>query len=115
MNQAAGKRRPVIGVCARVTQVTWHTFERTVSVTMQENVDPIAAAGCTPVLLPLLPGVEDAADSRDGLLLPGGRDIAPVMYGQAAHPQTNPEADPVEDGAELALLERVLSAGLPVL
>jgi putative glutamine amidotransferase len=115
MNQSTGKRRPVIGVCARVTQVTLHTFERVVSLTMQDYVDPIAAAGCTPVLLPLLPGVEDAADSLDGLLLPGGRDIAPVMYGQAAHPQTNPKADPVEDGAELALLERALNARLPVL
>jgi putative glutamine amidotransferase len=83
--------------------------------TMQAYLDPIVAAGGAPVLLPLLPGFEHDIERLDGLLLPGGRDMAPATYGATAHPKTNPKADPAEDAAELALLERALSAGLPVL
>jgi putative glutamine amidotransferase len=66
------------------------------------------------VLLPLLPGITHIIDQLDGLLIPGGPDVDPALYGAAAHPKTR-IANPVTDAAELALVERVLSAGLPVL
>lgn len=58
---------------------------------------------------------EDPADSAGcgGLLLPGGGDLDPWRYGQAD--TACRDVDPARDQAELALLERFVSAGMPVL
>lgn len=106
--------RPVVGICARRAPVTLRGADMTVSLAIQPHVDLLAAAGCLPVLIPLVPGAEHLADRLDGLLLPGGPDVDPALYGQTAHPRTR-AAGPAMDTAELALLERAHRAGLPVL
>lgn len=110
--QSAG--RPVIGICARTAPVTLQGVDMTVSLALQSHVDFLASAGCAPVLLPLLPGVEHIVGQLDGLLIPGGPDLDPTLYGGTAHPKTR-GASPVVDRAELALVKGVLSAGLPIL
>ncbi|TDB97375.1 gamma-glutamyl-gamma-aminobutyrate hydrolase family protein [Actinomadura sp. 7K534] len=109
---AAG--RQVIGICARTAPVTLQGSEMTVSLAFQPHVERLASAGCTPLLVPLLPGVEHILDRLDGLLVPGGPDVDPSLYGGTAHPRTR-GADPAVDAAELALVEGALGAGLPVL
>ncbi|GAA0358089.1 gamma-glutamyl-gamma-aminobutyrate hydrolase family protein [Actinoallomurus spadix] len=106
--------RPVIGVCARTAPVTLQGAPMTVSLALQSHVDFLAAAGCAPLLLPLLPGVEHPVDHLDGLLVPGGPDLDPALYGAAPHPRTR-GANPAVDTAELALVAAALDAGLPVL
>lgn len=54
-------------------------------------------------------GWEDCA----GLLLPGGGDLDPALYGQEDRGSQPPDRD--RDRRELALLEAALSAGMPVL
>ena len=110
--QSAG--RPVIGICARTAPVTLQGIDMTVSLTLQPHVDFLASAGCTPVLLPLLPGVEHLIGQLGGLLVPGGPDVDPALYGGTAHPRTR-TGSPVMDAAELALVKGALSAGLPIL
>jgi putative glutamine amidotransferase len=110
--QPAG--RPVIGICARTAPVTLQGSEMTVSLALAAHVDLLACAGCTPVLLPLLPGVEQVIGQLDGLLVPGGPDVDPALYGGVAHPKTR-TGSPVMDAAELALVNGALSAGLPIL
>ena len=51
--------------------------------------------------------------SYDGLLLAGGGDMDPALFGQAN--QGSREIDPARDRAELALLDAFLGAGKPVL
>jgi putative glutamine amidotransferase len=106
--------RPVIGICARPAPVTLQGIDMTVSLVLQSHVDLLASAGCTPVLLPLLPGVERVIGQLDGLLVPGGPDVDPALYGGTAHPKTR-GVSPVMDAAELELVKGVLSAGLPLL
>jgi putative glutamine amidotransferase len=106
--------RPVIGICARTAPVTLQGTGMTVSLTLQSHVEFLAAAGCAPVLLPLLPGVEHIIGQLDGLLVPGGPDLDPALYGGIAHPRTR-GVSPVMDAAELALVTGALRAGLPVL
>jgi putative glutamine amidotransferase len=106
--------RPVIGVCARTAPVTLHGGTLAVSLTLQTHVDLLAAAGAVPVLLPLLPGVENALGRLDGLLLPGGPDVDPARYGAAPHPRTR-GVSPAMDAAELALIDGALDAGVPLL
>ncbi|HEY1919424.1 MAG TPA: gamma-glutamyl-gamma-aminobutyrate hydrolase family protein [Streptosporangiaceae bacterium] len=105
---------PVVGICARTAPVTLHGAGLTVSLALQAHVDFLAAAGCTPVLLPLRPGVERVVGRLDGLLVPGGPDVDPARYGAVAHPSTR-GVDPAVDAAELALLDAALGTGLPVL
>ncbi len=50
----------------------------------------------------------------DGLLLSGGGDIAPDLYGQAAHPKLG-RVERARDEFELALVTAALVRGLPIL
>jgi gamma-glutamyl-gamma-aminobutyrate hydrolase PuuD len=77
-------------------------------------VDMVLAGGGMPVLLPPVAGVECAVDRCDAVLLSGGPDVAAHRYGAPAHPRTV-AAHPDRDAAELAVLHRALSLGLPVL
>ncbi|MFI6526767.1 gamma-glutamyl-gamma-aminobutyrate hydrolase family protein [Streptomyces uncialis] len=106
--------RPVIGICARRAPVVLQGLDLTVSLVIQPHVDLLAAAGCTPVVVPLVPGAEHLVERLDGLLVPGGPDVDPSLYGQGAHPMTR-AVGPAMDTAELALLDGAYRAGLPVL
>ncbi len=57
----------------------------------------------------------DASDARGcaGLLLPGGGDLDPALYGQPCHGSCPP--DPAQDLLEQVLLDRFVSRGAPVL
>ncbi|WP_025619755.1 gamma-glutamyl-gamma-aminobutyrate hydrolase family protein [Salinispora cortesiana] len=106
--------RPVIGVCARTAPVTVQGLDTTVSLALQAHVDMLATAGCAPLLVPLLPGAEEFVPQLDGLLLPGGPDLDPELYGQPRHPRTRC-GSPGADRVELALLRAALDADRPVL
>lgn len=79
-------------------------------------VSAIIAAGATPLLIPV-----DRDDSRaeeyipllDGLLIPGGEDVSPILYGQDPAPQvTYTNGD--KDRMELALIRMAAERKLPV-
>ncbi|MEV6179080.1 gamma-glutamyl-gamma-aminobutyrate hydrolase family protein [Streptomyces sp. NPDC052016] len=114
VNGQAIAGRPVVGICARTAPVTLQGSDMVVSLALQSHVAFLSAAGCTPLLLPLLPGVEHLVGRLDGLLVPGGPDLDPALYGEAAHPVTRPMS-PDADRAELALVRAALDAELPVL
>ncbi len=57
---------------------------------------------------------EDVIRTVDGLLLPGGGDVLPSIYGEAAHP-TYSAAEPGRDDYELELARRAVEADLPLL
>jgi len=56
----------------------------------------------------------DVIASVDGLLLPGGGDVLPSLYGEAAHPAFS-AAETGRDDYELELARRALEANLPLL
>ncbi|MCG7529330.1 gamma-glutamyl-gamma-aminobutyrate hydrolase family protein [Streptomyces sp. OfavH-34-F] len=114
VNVPASTGRPVIGIVARTAPVTFQGSDMVVGFALQAHLAYLAAAGCTPLLLPLLPGVETLADRIDGLLIPGGPDIDPALYGQEPHPGTR-AMTPDADRVELGLIRAVLDADLPVL
>ncbi|MEU1084799.1 gamma-glutamyl-gamma-aminobutyrate hydrolase family protein [Streptomyces sp. NPDC005908] len=111
---APSARRPVIGIVARTAPVTLQGSRLTAVLALRSHVAWLSEAGSTPVLLPLLPGTPDLVDGLDALLLPGGPDLDPALYGASAHPATR-AADPDGDRVELAVLRRALEGGLPVL
>ncbi|WP_435135042.1 gamma-glutamyl-gamma-aminobutyrate hydrolase family protein [Actinacidiphila sp. bgisy144] len=111
---ATGERRPVVGIAARTAPVTLQGSALTVSLALQSHVDFLAAAGCLPVVLPLGHGAQELAGTLDGLLVPGGPDVDPALYGQPPHPSTR-AVRPDLDRAELALIGAALAADLPLL
>jgi gamma-glutamyl-gamma-aminobutyrate hydrolase PuuD len=56
----------------------------------------------------------DTMDGFEGLLLAGGADVNPAMYGEQRHPKTE-EPDDERDARELLLLQAALDRDLPVL
>jgi putative glutamine amidotransferase len=78
----------------------------------QPYVDALIAAGTTPALVS--PGWSGAIEDHAGLVLMGGTDVDPGLYGESREPETN-EPDRERDDFELALIGRAAEAGLPVL
>jgi len=56
----------------------------------------------------------DVIRAIDGLLLPGGGDILPSLYGEAAH-RTYAAAEPGRDDYELELARRAIEGNVPLL
>jgi putative glutamine amidotransferase len=78
----------------------------------------VTASGGVAVLLPPQPNPETAAsavlDGVDGLILTGGLDVQPELYGAERHPLTDPaRAD--RDAWELALFRGAAERRMPVL
>lgn len=78
--------------------------------------EAVAAAGGTPVLAPALPPEHAAAYARvaDALLLTGGVDIDPALYGAAPDRELG-TVDGPRDAFEIALYHAFRDAGKPVL
>lgn len=74
----------------------------------------VFAAGGLPVHVPQ--GIDPAAYAGrlDGLLLSGGADLDPGRYGAVADPALG-AVEPARDDAELGLVERAVTDGLPIL
>jgi putative glutamine amidotransferase len=84
---------------------------------MQSYVDAIEAAGGAPVGIPM--GLSGSSLERiysvlDGVLLPGGDDVAPERYGQVPHPQLG-EVDGNRDELEITIARWAMRDDKPLL
>lgn len=80
---------------------------------LSEYESALKHAGGTPILITpdMAPGVLQMCD---GLLLTGGGDVSPALYGEAAHPTFHP-AEPKRDELELALAKAATEGDMPML
>jgi putative glutamine amidotransferase len=107
----------VIGITSYLAQASWGPWaDVRVSLLPYTYVRAVSDADGRPVLLPTIPGADETAtlDLLDGLILGGGPDIDPALYGRAPGPHTAVSA-PERDQAESALLRGALERDLPVL
>lgn len=75
----------------------------------------VAEAGGDPHVLDFTAGSPATLlDGADALLLTGGGDIDPALFGEEKHPSFK-EAEPGRDAAEIALVLQALATGLPLL
>jgi len=84
----------------------------------REYINAVIRAGGLPFVLPSVTDQSDelvaaALDSVDGVLLSGGCDLSPGLYG--ADPASALDADPVRDEFEIALLAGAVERRIPVL
>jgi len=82
-------------------------------------IDSVLAAGGVPLLLPPVTAeyheVLDAYyEHLDGLMIPGGGDIDPSLYGSDRHPKTD-NIIAARDYSELYLVRKAVADGKPVL
>jgi len=91
---------PLIGIaaCARM-----HDYEESVQ-----------RAGAESRVLQIGAASGEALRGLDGLLLAGGEDVDPALFGEPPHPSFRP-AEPGRDEHEMALVRAAVSAGLPLL
>lgn len=109
------ERRPVVGITTYVVPASWSAWQLEAALVPAMYVEAVERAGGRALLVPpSQDGVEETLDALDGLILSGGSDLDPELYGQAPHPQTVGLV-PERDRAELALLEGALARDLPVL
>ncbi|MGH2534105.1 MAG: gamma-glutamyl-gamma-aminobutyrate hydrolase family protein [Thermomicrobiales bacterium] len=108
--------KPVIGITPSVSidQLSHGTFER---LNLSRNyVEAVAAAGAIPMILPLQ---DDHAapllDLVDGVILSGGADVEPALYGDTdVHPTTY-GVSPLRDRFEIELVHAAIERDLPLL
>lgn len=112
-------RRPLIGVTTQTLQaIDGIPPALPHSVVMnQRYVEAAAAAGGTPVLVPLLDDervLRDVYDACQGILIPGGVDMDPATYGEAPHEKLG-NVDPARDRVELRLARWAMADRKPLL
>lgn len=74
-------------------------------------IDQVAAAGGLPICLPVIDDPLGQLDALDALIITGGEDVSPALYGEDAHPRTV-RVSPERDRHEAQLFE---AADIPVL
>lgn len=82
-----------------------------------DNANAILRAGGIPVMLPILEkakDIEEIVQSIDGLLLSGGYDIDPTLFGEEPHPNLGVIVR-ARDTFELTLTRQLLALDKPIL
>jgi len=115
---SASRPGPVVGLTTYLDQAQTGVWDVPASFLPANYLQGITMAGGIAMLLPPQPVDSDIAsrvlDGLDGLVITGGKDLAPAAYGLQPHPDTD-EPGPVRDAWELTLLRGALRRGLPVL
>jgi putative glutamine amidotransferase len=107
--------RPVIGITTYWITARWSWWEAEAALIPSTYVNAVERAGGRALLVPPVEeAIDDTLDILDGLILSGGSDLDPALYGAEPHPETS-GVIPERDRAELALLQTALSRDMPVL
>jgi putative glutamine amidotransferase len=107
--------KPLVGVTSWVEDARWAHWSTLAALTPFAYIRALGSTGARPVQLPPdNDAVDETLEALDGLLVTGGVDVDPALYGGDHHSEM-PGVRPERDQAELALLEGALSRDMPVL
>ncbi|CAM5590473.1 gamma-glutamyl-gamma-aminobutyrate hydrolase family protein [Streptomyces abikoensis] len=110
-------RQPLIGVTTYLTRARWGVaWDLPAALLPASYAQHVQRAGGLAVQLPPddPAAAGDIVRRLDGLVLAGGEDLDPGLYGERPHPRAG-AAVPERDAWELALLDAALERGVPVL
>jgi putative glutamine amidotransferase len=114
-SEQSTRPQPVIGLTTYVEPARHGAWEERCALLAYNYVDAVARAGGYPVLLPPSPSeVATALRVVDGLILTGGPDLDPRLYGSAPHGETDSPREE-RDAWEMALCRGALLGGVPLL
>ena len=107
--------RPLIGITSYAEEIRWGVWTEEAALIPLSYVRAVERAGGRALVVPPSDdGLNETLDALDGLILSGGGDLDPELYGADAHPETD-QPRPARDQAELRLLEAALRRDMPVL
>jgi putative glutamine amidotransferase len=108
---------PTIGITTYHANADWRGWSEEGALLPWPYVSSIRTAGGRPVLLPP-GGDQDEAEATvgilDGVVIAGGGDLDPAIYGAARHPRTSKSA-PDRDAWELAITDAAIRLNVPLL
>jgi putative glutamine amidotransferase len=104
--------RPRIALTSYFQEASWGVWNTTAALLPGTYVEAVAAAGATPLLLPPVGTDASVLDLVDGLIVVGGPDVDPSLYGAQPHPATKPQ--PLRDTHDSALILAALERELPL-
>jgi putative glutamine amidotransferase len=105
--------KPLIGIASDVTTAT--AAERGRAFVYTTYVEAVRRAGAVPVLIPPQPeNAPSIVEELDGLVLAGGEDCDPSIYGEERHPTTE-TMDPRRQSNDLTLARVARERGIPTL
>jgi putative glutamine amidotransferase len=107
---------PLVGITTSTEpDVAWGAWRLPAALVPLAYVHAVEGAGGRALLVPPSESaVDETLDVLDGLVLSGGNDLDPGLYGAEPHPETRGIVAE-RDRGELALLEGALERNLPVL
>ncbi|HEX2121451.1 MAG TPA: gamma-glutamyl-gamma-aminobutyrate hydrolase family protein [Thermoanaerobaculia bacterium] len=104
--------KPIIGIG---TDVQSPTGERERAFIYLTYVEALRRAGAIPVLVPPQPeNATDLVEELDGVLLAGGEDCDPALFGEQRHPTVEP-MDPRRQTNDVSLARAARERGIPTL
>jgi putative glutamine amidotransferase len=111
--------RPLVGVTTQTLQAIDGIPEALPhSVVMNHRYyHAVASAGAAPVLIPLLDDVDALRaiyERMNGILIPGGVDVDPAVFGEAPHARLG-RIDPARDRVEIQLVKWAVEDRKPLL
>ena len=105
----------MIGLCAVRERARWAFWDQDAHLVADSYVAPLQRAGAVAMLLAVDPRAPiELLDRIDGLMLIGGADLDPAMYGAPVDPATE-STYPERDAFEIALVRGALEREMPVL
>jgi putative glutamine amidotransferase len=111
--------RPAIGICGGLTEASWDAFTQQAVLLPLNYLTAIQRAGGLPLMIPpdpeLVEDPDQVLERIDGLILAGGVDVDPAVYGAEPHEETETGSPRERDDTEIALVRRALELDLPVL
>jgi putative glutamine amidotransferase len=110
--------RPLIGICTAYERARWSVWDQRAALLPTSYIEAVQRAGGMVLMLAPDPVLaerpDEALDLLDGLMLAGGVDIDPTLYGAEPHAESA-DLEPERDAFELALARRALERDLPFL
>ena len=110
--------RPVIGICTSLAQARYGVWDEPAALLPYVYIAAIQRAGAMAMMVPpdaeLERDPDELLDQIDGLILAGGSDIDPGLYGAQPHTETDDRV-PERDRMELVLTRRAVERDMPVL
>jgi putative glutamine amidotransferase len=108
--------RPRIAIVGRLAETT-SALRFGAVVNARALLESVWAAGGDPVTMLPVSGADwgERLDGFDGMLLPGGGDLDPVLYGQNERADNVYDVDALQDAADLDSARYALGHGMPLL
>ena len=106
--------KPIIGITASINIIDYETENQSVIMSPATYLDAVKKSGGVGIIISEGEYTEELLGILDGLIIAGGRDISPTLYGEENHEQTK-DIEISQDEWEMLLIKGAIKRDLPLL